>query len=100
MSVRLIAGRAGSGKTRWCQSQICEELAASLTDGPRLIILVPEQAGLQMERSLLAASSSHIHHNTYGPSSQDARSLQGVRRRPEHFLTDGPRHSSISHTAM
>lgn len=57
MSVRLIAGRAGSGKTRWCQSQICEELAVSLTDGPRLIILVPEQAGLQMERSLLAASA-------------------------------------------
>ena len=57
MSVRLIAGRAGSGKTRWCQSQICKELAASVTDGPSLIILVPEQAGLQMERSLLAASA-------------------------------------------
>jgi len=58
MSVRLIAGRAGSGKTRWCQAQICEALAGSLTDGPSLILLVPEQAGLQMERSLLSASSS------------------------------------------
>lgn len=54
MSVRLVAGRAGSGKTYGCQSQICRELDVSLIDGPRLIMLVPEQATLQMERGLLA----------------------------------------------
>jgi len=58
VSVRLIAGRAGAGKTAWCQSQIIAELANRLVDGPRLVMLVPEQAGLQMERSLLAASAS------------------------------------------
>ena len=54
MGVRLIAGRAGSGKTYWCLSRICEALAEGLADGPRLIMLVPEQAALQMERGLLA----------------------------------------------
>lgn len=57
MAVRLIAGRAGSGKTHWCQSHICEALASSLAEGPRLILLVPEQAALQMERGLLALSA-------------------------------------------
>lgn len=58
MSVRLIAGRAGSGKTRECLARIGEALARSLTDGPKLILLVPEQAALQMERGLLARSPS------------------------------------------
>ncbi len=58
MSIRLIAGRAGSGKTHWCLSRICEALAQSLTDGSKLILLVPEQAALQMERGLLARSAS------------------------------------------
>lgn len=56
MSVRLIAGRAGSGKTHHCLTRIRQELARNLVDGPRLILLVPEQAGLQMERALLAMS--------------------------------------------
>lgn len=58
MGIRLIAGRAGSGKTYWCQSQICEELHRSLIEGPRLVMLVPEQAGLLMERSLLAMAEA------------------------------------------
>ncbi len=60
MGVRLVTGRAGSGKTHGCQSQILGELRRDLTDGPRLIYLVPEQATLQMERSLVAASESRI----------------------------------------
>ncbi len=60
MGVRLIAGRAGSGKTHWCQSRIREELHGSPTEGPRLIMLVPEQAALQMERGLLAASPAKV----------------------------------------
>jgi ATP-dependent helicase/nuclease subunit B len=58
VGVRLIAGRAGSGKTVWCQSQVCEALASSLVIGPRLVMLVPEQAALQMERGLLARSTA------------------------------------------
>lgn len=55
MAVRLIAGRAGSGKTELCLSQIREELVRDRVNGPRMIFLVPEQAGLQMERALLAS---------------------------------------------
>ncbi|MEK6642340.1 MAG: PD-(D/E)XK nuclease family protein [Planctomycetota bacterium] len=58
MGVRLIAGRAGSGKTHGCLARIRDLLAKNLVDGPRLILLVPEQAGLQMERSLLAMSGA------------------------------------------
>lgn len=54
MAVRLIAGRAGSGKTHHCLSEICTELRRSRTEGPRLLLIVPEQAGLQMERALLS----------------------------------------------
>lgn len=58
MGIRLVAGRAGSGKTWWCQEQIRRALDERLIDGPRLIMLVPEQAGLQMERCLLATSAA------------------------------------------
>ena len=57
MALRLIAGRAGSGKTHYCQSEVCRQLTSSRLEGPRLIMLVPEQAGLQMERSLLSMLS-------------------------------------------
>jgi ATP-dependent helicase/nuclease subunit B len=58
MGVRLIAGRAGAGKSYWCQSQIAAALADRLIDGPPLILLTPEQAALQMERALLTRSPS------------------------------------------
>ena len=57
MAIRLIAGRAGSGKTHHCLARIVGELETSRTEGPRLILLVPEQAGLQMERALLSMLS-------------------------------------------
>src|ERR1043166_3870850 len=56
--VGLTAGRAGTGKTHGCLTAIGQHLGRSLIDGPRLIFLVPEQAALQMERDLLAASQS------------------------------------------
>jgi len=56
LSVRLITGRAGSGKTRFCLDEIRQELARDRAEGPRLIFLVPEQAALQSERLLLAQS--------------------------------------------
>jgi ATP-dependent helicase/nuclease subunit B len=60
MAVRLIAGRAGCGKTHHCLTQIASMLEARLIDGPRLILLVPEQAGLQMERSLLTRTRARL----------------------------------------
>lgn len=58
MSVRLIAGRAGTGKTQFCLNEIRQELARNRAEGPRLILLVPEQAALQSERLLLGLSES------------------------------------------
>jgi ATP-dependent helicase/nuclease subunit B len=54
MSVRFIVGRAGTGKTHHCLASIREQLIAEPLTGPRLVLLVPEQASMQMERALLA----------------------------------------------
>ena len=56
MAVRFIIGRAGSGKTHHCLDAIRERLRQDAVDGPRLILLVPEQAALQMERAVQAPS--------------------------------------------
>lgn len=54
MAVRFVLGRAGTGKTQACLSEIRGELRERLVGTPSLILLVPEQAALQMERLLLA----------------------------------------------
>ncbi len=51
-SVRFIFGRAGSGKTVYCLNRITRELKKSPLKGNTLILLVPEQATYQMERTL------------------------------------------------
>lgn len=56
MSVRFVLGRAGSGKTHYCLESIRSELSQSATGAP-LIWLVPEQASLQADRSLLGTAS-------------------------------------------
>jgi len=53
MAVRFIIGRAGSGKTYHCLHAIRTRLAQDPVNGARLILLVPEQAGLQMERAIV-----------------------------------------------
>lgn len=53
MAVRFIIGRAGSGKTHYCLESVRQRLRDDPVDGPRLVLLVPEQAGLQVERALL-----------------------------------------------
>lgn len=55
MSLRLILGRAGAGKTHLCLREVRERLEQSPV-GPALILLVPEQASLQTERELLRRS--------------------------------------------
>ena len=70
MAVRFIIGRAGSGKTYHCLDAIRERLRQDAVDGPRLILLVPEQAALQMERAVQAPSGNP----------QSAMALAGAHR--------------------
>ncbi|OIQ53792.1 helicase-exonuclease AddAB subunit AddB [Neomoorella thermoacetica] len=55
MALRLVLGRAGSGKTRLCLEEI-KAILAEGPAGPALIILTPEQATLQMELDLHRAA--------------------------------------------
>lgn len=54
MAVRLVIGRAGSGKSELCLREIKQRLLAD-PDGPPLILLVPEQATFQAEHALVSA---------------------------------------------
>lgn len=55
MGLKFIIGRAGTGKTSLCIREISLELKKQ-TDGPALILLVPEQASLLMEKELAVAT--------------------------------------------
>ena len=60
MPLRLVIGRAGSGKTRRCLDAVRRELRAEPAEGPRLVLLVPEQAALQMERAMLGVEADAV----------------------------------------
>ncbi|MDD2422512.1 MAG: PD-(D/E)XK nuclease family protein, partial [Heliobacteriaceae bacterium] len=60
MGLRLILGRAGTGKTRTCLTEIRQALAESPLVGSSLILLVPEQATFQMEQALVAAVETGV----------------------------------------
>lgn len=51
MSLRIVYGRAGSGKTRYCLDGIKKSLDREA--GKALVLIVPEQFSLQGERNLL-----------------------------------------------
>ncbi|MEK7757955.1 MAG: hypothetical protein AAB385_12180, partial [Planctomycetota bacterium] len=53
MAVRFILGRAGSGKTYHCLDAVRRRLNQDPINGPRLILLVPEQASQQIEGAIL-----------------------------------------------
>lgn len=53
MSLRLILGRAGSGKTHLCLEEIRERLREA-PEGHPLVLLLPEHATFQVERELAA----------------------------------------------
>ncbi len=52
MAVTFVFGRAGTGKTHGCLASIAARLEDP-RDAERLLLIVPEQATLQMERALL-----------------------------------------------
>lgn len=51
MSLRLVTGRSGSGKTRFCLDEIRTRLQED-PQGPPLLLLVPEQATFQAEYAM------------------------------------------------
>lgn len=58
MPVTFILGRAGTGKTRHCLDALLAELEKP-NESRRLLLLVPEQAGFQMERTLAVRAPRH-----------------------------------------
>ncbi len=62
MAVRFVLGRAGTGKTTHCLAAVRDALRNCPLDGPRLILLVPEQVSLQMERALLTGATTAAAH--------------------------------------
>ena len=52
MSLRLIYGRAGSGKTRFCLEEIKSRINQNF--GNQLVFLVPEQFSFQAERDIIS----------------------------------------------
>ncbi|MCS5694516.1 helicase-exonuclease AddAB subunit AddB [Desulfofundulus thermocisternus] len=57
MHLRLLIGRAGTGKTRRCLQEIRAELARDPL-GPPLLLIVPDQATFTMERELAGQGGS------------------------------------------
>ena len=49
MSLRLIYGRAGSGKSEFCFS----EIASKIDTEEKIIIITPEQFSFTLERKLM-----------------------------------------------
>lgn len=62
MSVRFVIGRAGTGKTHYCLQSVLDRVSVDPVDGPRLILLVPEQASYQMERTLVERAPQGVLH--------------------------------------
>jgi len=58
MSLRMVLGRVGSGKTSVCLSEIAH--AQTLSDSHGLLYIVPEQFSLQSEKALLAATAGGV----------------------------------------
>ena len=56
MSIRFVIGRAGSGKSQRCLSEIKQQLATA-PEGAPLILLVPEQATFQAEHAIVSDPS-------------------------------------------
>ena len=48
--LRLILGRAGSGKTEYVRQMLCDKLLAGERD---LLLIVPEQFSFETEREML-----------------------------------------------
>jgi ATP-dependent helicase/nuclease subunit B len=77
MSLRFILGRAGSGKSEWCLSEIHEELRRS-PKGASIIYLVPEQMTFQAQQALNREIGGSIRAQVFSFSRLAWRVLQEV----------------------
>ena len=83
MSLGFVIGRAGAGKTDHCLAEMRRRLADSPVEGHRLLLIVPEQAALQMERALVAEP---------GPGASHRGEVMGFRRLAQRIGTgESPR---------
>ena len=57
MSLKIVYGRAGSGKTWYCLNKIKEEM--NKVDSFPLVLIVPEQFSLQAEKNLAREAGSN-----------------------------------------
>lgn len=65
MGLRLILGRAGSGRTHRCLDEVAAELARA-REGPMLLLLTPEQGAFTLERALAARTGGHVRARVLG----------------------------------
>lgn len=59
MGLRIVVGRAGSGKTSLCLSEIASECRRE-PEGPPLILITPEQATYETERALVERCVGYV----------------------------------------
>ncbi len=59
MALRIVAGRAGSGKTSLCLSEIAAECRRE-PEGPPLLLITPEQATYETERALVERCEGYV----------------------------------------
>lgn len=102
MGLRFVIGRAGSGKTHHCVEAIRQRLRADPIDGRRLILLVPEQAGLQMERSLIEPADIPGSHRAEVLSFRRLahRVLESAGAPPKRALSDTARLMVLRHLTL
>lgn len=99
MSIRFIIGRAGSGKTRRCVQAVQARLREDPLNGPRLLVLVPEQASLQMEREILSGDDVEVSHRAEVLSFQRLafRVLESTGSPPQQALSEPARAMVLRH---
>lgn len=102
MTVRFILGRAGSGKTFHCLEAIRARLREDAVAGPRLIFLVPEQAGQQMERDLLVGGGIEASHRAEVLSFErlSRRVLESAGRETPRTLSEPARAMVLRHLLL
>ncbi len=99
MSVRFIIGRAGTGKTYHCLKTLRTHLRQDPVDGPRLIFLVPEQAGLQMEQAILDDKDVPVAHraNVFSFQRLAFKVMQDVGESSQQAISDTARVMVVTH---
>ncbi|MGN0520627.1 MAG: PD-(D/E)XK nuclease family protein [Candidatus Fimenecus sp.] len=88
--LRLILGRAGSGKTEYVRQMLCEKLLAGERD---LLLIVPEQFSFETEREMLkkvgASRMQNLDILTFSRLAETVLAETGRENKPK--ITDGMR---------